>query len=88
MGRFKRGTRIQSIYVKRTKGLSLGEAKSMVREAGFDVFKIDVKPNQYRFRQAPPSAFMKGTFRTVDIGKPGELYGVIGVPKLGKMRYF
>lgn len=79
MVRFSRSTKIQSIIVKRRKGLSQREARSMITNAGFDFMKIDVTPKSYRFRQESPSAFNPKTFRTIKL-KPG-LSAVIGVPK-------
>ena len=79
MPRFKRPTKIQSIIVNRRRGLTKGEARNMIANAGFDVFKIDVKPTQFRFRQKSPSMFDPKTFRTIKL-KPG-LSAVIGVPK-------
>lgn len=81
MARFKRSTKIQTIIVKRYPGLSQGKASSMVKGAGFGVFKVDVKPHQYRFRQESPMHFNPKTFRTISL-KPGSISAVVGVPKL------
>ena len=58
-------------------------AKRKVREAGFKVNKVDVTKGSFRFRQFPPSKFQKGSFRTLDVGRPGGLKLIIARP-LGK----
>jgi len=78
---FQRATKIQSVIVKRRKGLSQREARSKVIGAGFDFMKIDVTPNTYRFRQESPSMFNPKTFRTIKLN--AGMSAVIGVPRQG-----
>lgn len=80
MPRFANPTKIQTVIVKRRKGLTKREASSMISKAGFNVLKIDTRPTQYRFRQKPPSAFNPDTFRTIKLNS--RLNAVIGVPKI------
>lgn len=77
--RFTRSTKVQSVIVKRRKGLTERKARTMIENAGFDFMKIDVTPHTYRFRQESPSLFKPKTFRTIHL-KPG-LNAVIGVPR-------
>jgi len=78
--RFSKSTEIQSVIVKRKKGLTKKGARSLIVNAGFDFMKIDVTPNTYRFRQKSPSLFDKESFRTIKLKK--GLSAVIGVPKI------
>jgi hypothetical protein len=61
--------------------MMLTRAKRMVKKAGFKSRKVDETANFYRFRQAPPSQFKKGSFRTVDIGRKGFIKAVVAKPK-------
>jgi hypothetical protein len=78
-GRFPRSTEVQSVIVKKTPRMTKSDAVSMIKKAGFKVHKIDITKNTYRFRQKPPSNFVKKTFRIKKL-KPG-LQIVIAVPK-------
>lgn len=42
--------------------------------------KIDETRNEFRFRQRPPGAFQRTSFRRVDIGKKGGFEAVVGRP--------
>lgn len=78
-GKFPRSTDVQTVIIAKKLGLSKSRATMAVKNAGFKASKVDVKPNSFRFRQRPPSDFIRKTFRTKTI-KPG-LKIVIGIPK-------
>ncbi len=78
-GRFPRSTEVQSVIITKRLGMSTRDAISEVKRAGFSTTKVDKTPNTFRFRQKPPSQFVKKTFRIKTI-KPG-LKIVVAVPK-------
>jgi len=78
-GKFPRSTEVQSVILTKSRGMSSTDARKKISRAGFKTTKIDITENTFRFRQRPPTAFVKKTFRTKTI-KPG-LKIVIGVPK-------
>lgn len=78
-GKFPRSTEVQSVILTKNRGMTRSGAIKKISNAGFKTTKIDITQNTFRFRQRPPSAFVKKTFRTKTI-KPG-LKIVIGVPR-------
>jgi len=54
------------------------QAVGWAKRHGFRVIKVDVTPNNYRFRQHPPSNFEPGSFRTIRLRAGVE--AVIGCP--------
>jgi len=78
-GKFPRSTEVQSVILTKSRGMTRSDAVKKITNAGFKTTKIDITQNTFRFRQKPPSAFVKKTFRTKTI-KPG-LKIVIGVPR-------
>jgi hypothetical protein len=53
------------------------EAKAWLKKHGFRR-ALDEKPNTYRARQADPSLFLKGSFRTIEFAN--GIKAVIGCP--------
>lgn len=61
-------TKVQSVVLSRKKFRTVTEAHRWVKQHGFKVTKKpDTTPNEYRFRQFPPSDCVKNTFRTISL---------------------
>lgn len=80
----KRGE-LQSIVVRKGKTVTtLKQAKRLAREHGAADVEPDTQRGKWRFRQKPPSAFVKGSFRSVKIPHKkggGHVVLVYGRPK-------
>lgn len=79
--RFKKGTAVQSFLFDQGKW-TVAAAKKWLSSYGDKVPTVESSGDYHRFRQRPPFQFMKGTFRTIPIGKVGEgIKAVIAVPR-------
>lgn len=78
--RCPRGMTIQTLIFP--KSWTPARASSWARGRGFTVSKIDETSTSLRIRQHDPSAFTKGSFRTISIGKT-EIRAVVGCPRPG-----
>lgn len=76
-GRCPVGTKVQTLLFDKKK-FSESEAVSWARKHDYHT-SVDIKPNIYRLRQAPPFKFKKGSFRTISF-EPG-IEAVIACPK-------
>jgi hypothetical protein len=54
--------KVQSVLIPRDK-FTVTQARRWVREHGYEIIKIDITTNYYRFRQRDPIACMK--YRTL-----------------------
>lgn len=72
------GTKIQTYIVPKTVARTSKRAGSIVLRKGGSVKKIDETDDSFRFRQAPPTHFKPGTFRTISVGS--GVLAVIGCP--------
>lgn len=79
MKRCPRGTDVQTVIVSRDLAPTLREAQKLV-PSGFQRTRYDQTGSSYRFRQRPPSHFMRGSFRTIPLGR---VQAVIGCPRAG-----
>jgi hypothetical protein len=75
---FPRSTRIQSIIFDRALW-TITKAKAWLKRHNRKSPKPDVTKNFYRFRQEPPSHFVKTTFRTIPMGRNG-IEAIIAIP--------
>lgn len=76
-GRCPTGTQVQTLLFNK-KHFSETEAKAWAKRNDYHS-EVDVKPETYRIRQAPPFKFKKGSFKTIQF-EPG-LEAVIACPK-------
>jgi hypothetical protein len=76
-----RGTIVQSVMFSRAYFRNVASARQWLRAHGFTSPKVDRTPNYLRFRQVPPSRFVKGTFRTITFR--AGVKAVVGCPKAG-----
>jgi hypothetical protein len=78
---FKRATKIQSIMFDKKKW-TVTKAKQWLRDHKHKVPTVDTTSEYHRFRQEPPFAFEKGTFRTIVLGAVSRgIKAVVAVPK-------
>ena len=77
-GRCHTGTEVQTVVLSH-QFFNERQALSWVRRHGFVATKIDDTPNNYRFRQKPPTHFQEGSFRTIRL-RPG-VEAVIACPR-------
>lgn len=73
------GTRVQSLLLARTHFPTEARAISWAKKHGYRAYKIDVKPNTYRLRQANPDTFKSGSLRTITL-RPG-VKAIVGCPR-------
>jgi len=91
--RFTKSTEVQSVLFDRRRW-TLTAARKWLREHKYKVPPADTTAEYHRFRQRPPFAFQKGTFRTISFGAGrGELgardlgiKAVIAVPRSASSR--
>jgi hypothetical protein len=76
---FSRPTAVQTILFDR-QTWTVSAAKGWLRRHDRKIPKVDTTKDYLRFRQAPPSQFESGTFRTIPFGRQG-IKAVIAVPK-------
>lgn len=79
---FTRPTEVQSIIFDR-QTWTVSSAKEWLRRHDRKIPEVDTTRDYFRFRQAPPSQFESGTFRTIPFGRQG-IKAIIGVPKTRK----
>lgn len=76
----RQATEIQSILFSKSKW-TVASAKKWLRDNGKKISKTDSTDKYYRFRQRPPTAFKKGSFRTISLGSfSSGIRAVIGHP--------
>jgi len=66
-GRFKKGSKVQSVIINKKSFPTKSSAKSKVKELGFKTTKVDVTENNFRFRQIDPKKCVQGQFATIPI---------------------
>lgn len=72
------GTEVQTLVLSQQM-FTERQATGWIKRHGFRLTKIDITPNNYRFRQHPPTNFRAGSFRTIRL-RPG-VEAVIGCPQ-------
>jgi hypothetical protein len=77
---FARSTEVQTILFDRQEW-TVSAAKEWLRRHDRKIPKVDTTRDYLRFRQASPSQFESGTFRTIPFGRNG-IKAVIAVPKI------
>jgi len=77
---FSRPTEVQSILFDR-ETWTVSRAQEWLARHDRKIPKVDTTRDYLRFRQAPPSQFESGTFRTIPFGRKG-IKAVIAVPKI------
>jgi hypothetical protein len=77
---FSRPTEVQTILFDR-ETWTVSRAQEWLARHDRKIPKVDTTRDYLRFRQAPPSQFESGTFRTIPFGRQG-IKAVIGVPKI------
>lgn len=80
---FPRSTVTQSILFDRD-FWTLSSARAWLKRHGYKVPKVDTTENYYRFRQLPPSKFVKTALRTKSFGDETGIKAIIGMPKRSK----
>jgi hypothetical protein len=81
---FKESTEIQTILFDREKW-SITAAKKWLKAHKKIVPAVDTTKEYHRFRQKPPFAFKKGTFRTIHLGAKNKgIKAVVAVPRVQK----
>lgn len=73
-------TEAQTLIFDRRVFNTVGEAQKWARANGFKSTKVDTNINTYRLRQKLPSAFLRGSFRTVTFRS--GVQAVIGCPRM------
>lgn len=74
-----RGLRVQTVVFDREAFPRSSSALSWARRHGMKAAKIHTTSGSHRVRQEPPTAFDKGSFRTIYF-RPG-IAAVVGCPK-------
>ena len=57
-------------------------AEAWAQKHGFRLLKVEETSQSIRIRQNPVEMFIKGSFRTIPIGKSGTIKAVVGCPRL------
>ncbi len=66
-GRFKKGSKIQSLILAKKKFPTVSSAKRKAKELGFKATKVDKTDNTIRIRQIDPKKCVQGQFATIPI---------------------
>jgi hypothetical protein len=80
--RCTRGLEVQSIIFPAS--WSAREVRAWAREHGARATKLDRTGQSVRLRQRPPSAFTRGSFRTITISANDNIKAVVGCPLPGR----
>lgn len=69
---------VHNVMLRRRKGFSVQNARSQLKEMGFEEKKIDITPHWYKFRQTVPD--YRKYFYRVKEANPNVMF-TIGIPK-------
>ena len=77
----RHGMKIQTLIFP-LENFTQGTAEAWAKKHGFRLMKVEETSQSIRIRQNPVEMFIKGSFRTIPIGKSGTIKAVVGCSRL------